>query len=82
MPHLATGVEHADKRPRGALGVTLVERSSTKLLLTLEGREIAQRTRDILTAVQDLTELASHRSDPIFCLDYCPTCITLILNWN
>jgi LysR family hydrogen peroxide-inducible transcriptional activator len=49
----------------GHLGVTLVERSSTKLLLTSEGREIAERARDILTAVQDLTELASHRKHPL-----------------
>lgn len=49
----------------GHLGVTLVERSSTKLLLTSEGREIAERARDILMAVQDLTELASHRRYPL-----------------
>jgi LysR family hydrogen peroxide-inducible transcriptional activator len=47
------------------LGVTLVERGSTKLLLTLEGVEIAERARDILMAVQDLTELASHRNQPL-----------------
>jgi LysR family hydrogen peroxide-inducible transcriptional activator len=49
----------------GHLGVTLVERGSTKLLLTLEGREIAARARDILMAVQDLTELVSHRKHPL-----------------
>lgn len=47
------------------LGVTLVERGSTKLLLTLEGREIAERARAILMSVQDLAELASHRRHPL-----------------
>ena len=47
------------------LGVTLVERGSTRLLLTLEGREIAKRARDILMSVQDLAELASHRRHPL-----------------
>jgi LysR family hydrogen peroxide-inducible transcriptional activator len=47
------------------LGVTLVERSSAKLLLTLEGQEIAKRAREILMSVQDLTELASHHSHPL-----------------
>lgn len=47
------------------LGVTLVERGSTKLLLTLEGREIARRAREILMSVQDLAELASHGRHPL-----------------
>ncbi|MEZ5932716.1 MAG: LysR substrate-binding domain-containing protein [Alphaproteobacteria bacterium] len=47
------------------LGVTLVERGSTRLLLTLEGQEIAKRARDILMSVQDLTELASHHRHPL-----------------
>lgn len=47
------------------LGVTLVERGSTKLLLTLEGREIARRAREILMSVQDLAELASHCRHPL-----------------
>jgi len=47
------------------LGVTLVERSSIKLLLTFEGQEIAKRARDILMSVQDLTELASHHRHPL-----------------
>lgn len=47
------------------LGVTLVERGSTKLLLTLEGQEIAKRARDILMSVQDLTEIAAHRRHPL-----------------
>ncbi|MDH3659245.1 MAG: hydrogen peroxide-inducible genes activator [Alphaproteobacteria bacterium] len=47
------------------LGVTLVERGSTKLLLTLEGQEIAKRARDILMSVQDLTEIAAHRHHPL-----------------
>ncbi|MGI9489846.1 MAG: hydrogen peroxide-inducible genes activator [Geminicoccaceae bacterium] len=47
------------------LGVTLVERGATRLLLTLEGREIAKRARDILMSVQDLAELASHSRHPL-----------------
>ncbi len=47
------------------LGVTLVERGATRLLLTMEGREIAKRARDILMSVQDLAELASHRRHPL-----------------
>jgi LysR family hydrogen peroxide-inducible transcriptional activator len=47
------------------LGVTLVERGSSGLLLTWEGQEIAKRAHDILVAVQDLTELASHRRHPL-----------------
>ncbi len=47
------------------LGVTLVERGSTRLLLTLEGKEIARRAREILMSVQDLAELASHRCHPL-----------------
>lgn len=47
------------------LGVTLVERGSTRLLLTLEGQEIARRARDILMAVQDLSELVSHHRHPL-----------------
>jgi len=47
------------------LGVTLVERGSTGLLLTQEGHEIARRAHDILVAVQDLTEVASHHCHPM-----------------
>ncbi|MGI9511200.1 MAG: LysR substrate-binding domain-containing protein [Geminicoccaceae bacterium] len=49
----------------GHLGVTLVERGSTRLLLTGEGQEIARRARDILMSVQDLTELAAHHHHPL-----------------
>lgn len=47
------------------LGVTLVERSPTKLLLTFEGQEIAKRARNILMSVQDLSELVSHHRHPL-----------------
>jgi LysR family hydrogen peroxide-inducible transcriptional activator len=47
------------------LGVTLVERGPTKLLLTWEGQEIAKRAREILMSVQDLTELVSHHRHPL-----------------
>lgn len=43
------------------LGVTLVERTPSGVLLTIEGEEVARRARDILLAVQDLTDAARHR---------------------
>jgi LysR family hydrogen peroxide-inducible transcriptional activator len=47
------------------LGVILVERGSSGLLLTREGHEIAKRAHDILVAVQDLSDLASHHHHPL-----------------
>ena len=47
------------------LGVTLVERGSTRLVLTHEGREISKRAREILISVQDLADLASHHRHPL-----------------
>lgn len=47
------------------LGVTLIERGSSGLLLTQEGHEVAKRAQDILLAVQDLTEVASHHRHPL-----------------
>ncbi|MGI9500995.1 MAG: hydrogen peroxide-inducible genes activator [Geminicoccaceae bacterium] len=49
----------------GHLGVTLVERGSTRPLLTMEGQEIAKRAREILMAVQDLNEFALHHRHPL-----------------
>lgn len=49
----------------GHLGVTLVERGASGLLLTHEGREIAKRAHDILVAVQDLAAVASHHRHPL-----------------
>jgi len=46
------------------LGVALVERSSSKLLLTAEGADIAARAREILISVQDLVEMVSHQRHP------------------
>lgn len=47
------------------LGIVLVERGASKLLLTQEGHEIAKRAHDILLAVQDLTEVACHHRHPL-----------------
>ncbi len=47
------------------LGLTLIERGSSGLLLTQEGHEVAKRAHDILLAVQDLTEVASHNRHPL-----------------
>jgi LysR family hydrogen peroxide-inducible transcriptional activator len=61
QPALSMQIKDLEAR----LGVTLVERGSTRLLLTLEGQEIAKRARDILMSVQDLTELAAHCHQPL-----------------
>jgi LysR family hydrogen peroxide-inducible transcriptional activator len=42
------------------LGVQLVERSRSKVLLTPIGSEIAARARSLLRDVQDIVELAKH----------------------
>ena len=42
------------------LGVQLVERSRSKVLLTPVGKEIAARSRTVLRDVQDIVELAKH----------------------
>lgn len=47
------------------LGLTLIERGSSGLLLTQEGHEVAKRAHDILLAVQDLTDVASHHQHPL-----------------
>ncbi|MGI9451120.1 MAG: LysR substrate-binding domain-containing protein [Geminicoccaceae bacterium] len=47
------------------LGLTLIERGSSGLLLTQEGHDVARRAHDILLAVQDLTEAASHHRHPL-----------------
>ncbi|MEM8951822.1 MAG: LysR substrate-binding domain-containing protein [Pseudomonadota bacterium] len=47
------------------LGVALVERGANRLLLTLEGREIARRAKEILMSVQDLAEHVAHRRHPL-----------------
>jgi LysR family hydrogen peroxide-inducible transcriptional activator len=43
------------------LGVILVERTASGVFLTAAGEEVAGRAREILLAVQDLTDLARHR---------------------
>lgn len=47
------------------LGVTLIERSSKGVHLTAEGKEIARRCREILAAVQDLSDYARHCAEPL-----------------
>ncbi|MGH3321866.1 MAG: LysR substrate-binding domain-containing protein [Streptosporangiaceae bacterium] len=48
-----------------ALGVQLVERSTRRVLVTPTGRELAGRARDILAAVDDLTESARTAREPL-----------------
>ncbi len=43
------------------LGVVLVERTTGGVFLTAAGEDVARRAREILLAVQDLTDLARHR---------------------
>ena len=47
------------------LGVQLVERSRSKVILTPIGREIAARSRTVLRDVQDIVELAKHDQSPL-----------------
>lgn len=47
------------------LGTQLVERSRQTVLMTPTGLEIAKRARDILTATQDMTELATLAQEPM-----------------
>ena len=47
------------------LGVPLVERTPSGVLLTAAGAEIAERGREILLSVQDLADLAQHYGQPL-----------------
>jgi LysR family hydrogen peroxide-inducible transcriptional activator len=44
------------------LGVTLVERSKRRVVMTALGRAIVARAREALRTLEDMTELAAHRS--------------------
>ena len=47
------------------LGVQLVERSRSRVLLTPIGKEIADRARFILSEVEQITDLANHGLNPL-----------------
>ncbi len=60
QPTLSTQIRKLEEE----LGVTLVERSSRKVLLTAVGEEIAIRARHVLDEVKQMRELARRTLDP------------------
>ena len=60
QPTLSTQI----KKLEDELGVTLVERTPRKVLLTEVGREIAQRAREVLTEVDQIKAIARRTLDP------------------
>jgi LysR family hydrogen peroxide-inducible transcriptional activator len=60
QPTLSTQVRKLEEE----LGVTLVERSPRKVMLTPAGREVAERARRILAEVEQLKETARRSVDP------------------
>jgi LysR family hydrogen peroxide-inducible transcriptional activator len=60
QPTLSTQV----KKLEDELGVSLVERTPRKVLLTEVGREIAQRARDVLHEVDQIKAIARRTLDP------------------
>ncbi|HET9485263.1 MAG TPA: LysR substrate-binding domain-containing protein [Xanthomonadales bacterium] len=60
QPTLSTQIRKLEEE----LGVTLVERSPRKLMLTDVGREITARARSILREVDEVRELARRTRDP------------------
>lgn len=60
QPTLSTQI----KKLEDELGVSLVERSSRKVLLTAVGVEIATRARSVLNEVNEMKELARRSLDP------------------
>lgn len=60
QPTLSTQIRKLEEE----LGVSLVERSPRKVLLTDVGREVAERARGILREVEEVRELARRTKDP------------------
>jgi LysR family hydrogen peroxide-inducible transcriptional activator len=60
QPTLSTQI----KKLEDELGVTLVERTPRKVLLTEVGREIVQRARDVLNEVDQIRAIARRTLDP------------------
>ena len=60
QPTLSTQVRKLEDE----LGVTLVERTPRKVLLTEVGREIAQRAREVLNEVDQIRAIARRTKDP------------------
>ncbi len=53
------------KKLEGFLGVQLIERSNRRVMLTPIGEEVAQRSRYILSAADDIVQVARAASDPM-----------------
>ena len=60
QPTLSTQI----KKLEGELGVTLVERTPGKILLTETGREITRRARAVLAEVDEIKAIAQRTRDP------------------
>ncbi len=60
QPTLSTQI----KKLEDELGVTLVERTPRRVLLTETGREIAARARDVLNEVEQIRGIARRTRDP------------------
>ncbi len=60
QPTLSTQIKKLEEE----LGVTLVERTPGKILLTETGRQITQRARAVLAEVDEIKAIAQHTRDP------------------
>ena len=70
------------KKLEGFLGVQLIERSNRRVMLTPIGDEVAQRARYILSAADDIVQVARAASDPLagdFRLGLIPTVAPYLL---
>lgn len=61
QPTLSAQIKELELR----LGVTLVERSRARVILTPLGAEIAERARRVLRDVQDIQDIARHAQSPL-----------------
>jgi LysR family hydrogen peroxide-inducible transcriptional activator len=60
QPTLSTQI----KKLEDELGITLIERTNKKLILTNTGRQIVAKAQQILTSVDELRDLATQSKDP------------------
>lgn len=70
------------KKLEGFLGVQLIERNNRRVMLTPIGEEVAQRARYILSAADDIVQVARAASDPVagdFRLGLIPTVAPYLL---
>ncbi len=60
QPTLSAGIHELEEH----LGVTLIERTNKQVLITPLGHEIAKRSRDVLTDVEDLMSMCDASREP------------------